>query len=70
MFNGRMTLSRYIQQMGDVQFAARFEVSRWSARAWRLGHRIPSPQMGAHLIARSRGRLRWADLYARPKKKG
>jgi len=58
-----MTLSEYILQIGDVRFAKKMGISRWTARDYRLGVYAPSPYRAKYFILKSRGALSWESIY-------
>lgn len=59
------TLSQWILDKGDAKVAEMAGVSEAAARSWRLGYRVPRPDMAARLIKLSRGALSWDTLYER-----
>ncbi len=58
-----LTLSEYIARVGDETFAARFGISRWTARDYRLRASRPSTTMAMRIIRATRGRVGWDGIY-------
>ncbi len=58
-----MDLPDFIKSMGDAEAARLFGVTERAVMSWRLGDRQPRPATASQIIAASKGRLNWQDIY-------
>jgi len=50
-----MTLSEFIEKLGEIEAASLFEVSYFTARAWRQGAKFPSAKKAIEIEFKTRG---------------
>lgn len=59
-----MTFQEYLADLGDARVATIYGVSVRTAESWRLGRRVPKPEMARQLVSHAHGLLTWDDIYA------
>jgi hypothetical protein len=59
-----MTLTEYIESIGDQAFARRHNVTERCARSWRLKQRQPRPLKAMKIVADTDGLVTLAEIYA------
>lgn len=59
----RQPLKDYLTSLGDAKAAKIFGVTERAAMSWRLGERRPRPDKALEIVKRSRGRVRFDQIY-------
>ena len=63
-----MSLSAYIEKIGDAKAAKLFGVKIRTVASWRRGERIPQPKRAAIIVRASRGVITLEDIFMRGKR--
>jgi hypothetical protein len=59
------SLSAYITQLGDEEFATRYGIKVRTAASWRRHERCPRPEEAKRLVEKSSGELTMDIIYAK-----
>lgn len=62
-----MTLSQYIEKVGDALFAARFGIAERTAMSYRLGDRKPRAPLAQRIVHETP--VSWEGIYGQTAKK-
>lgn len=58
-----MTLQNYIIEVGQSELARQLNVTRQTVFQWLNFSTVPRPEMAGRIIAISKNRVTWEDIY-------